>query len=96
MNKKIKKVSDEIANTKHIITQNDKYLVSTFREMIVGTFFCNNGQLCIKIDYDRYLTINTNLETTSIIEWDKNDFTEATVVNMQYSYMLRPISGDIG
>jgi hypothetical protein len=77
------------ATYKSPMTQNEKYSVVPFSEMEPSTFFNSNGMLCIKINDKEYARIDTVKKFVEIVEWDKHDFQEATVVDIQYWYQKR-------
>lgn len=62
-----------------VLTTNDIFVVASFPNISVTSFFYSNGDLCVKMDDTKYLRIDANKRVTTVIEWDKTDFVLANV-----------------
>lgn len=65
----------------------DRYVLSEFKDFVVGSLFFNNGDLCVKVDEEQYLRIFSNRNFTLLKKWnEKEDFELSNVIDFTYSY----------
>ena len=81
-------MEDEKLVQPETVTQDEKYLTSSFEEMTIGTFFYHNGCLCIKINEKFYLKYIPNRNIVEIVKYNE-DFKTAIICNIEFAYKLR-------